>query len=273
MTAICGLTGTGKTTFATAIAQQIDNDKERRQLAEIEVERLNSVGFKNLKVPDSLFCSDYNAFSKVKVGKKKFAYLPRNFVSGYDLGTPVDYRNNALFCPYSLYISDEYSRYARARNFASFPEFVEYLGQMQRQFNLDIALLFQRKGGVDTILRQLFHRLMIMESITFKFKRNGKIKSSEWVFTEFVSGRGKSAFEWSDNKDLTPMTTEEKQELRKKARKKITDFFPLSIFISSETKVAREQLRFAINERLLNNSCCEVKTYTFKDDISELMDT
>ena len=264
--AVVGDTGGGKTSFASAVAQEVVKDNTRNFLAEQYVNMLRAKGFKKLRKPDNLVHADYGLYTFLD--KKQKYGIDSVYINGWDVGTPVTYRKNAYICPHAVVFLDEPSRYFDNRNSAGFPEFVQQIFQLHRHFKLTFVLIYQDIDDIDLKIRKKFHRVIKMQNMIVKKCRNGTTKKVIWEYYEYRRFAGKNAYTWASDVNVIPLTTAQKKRLYNESHP-LRRYFPFSLFASAELK------RY-INDcemQLYNSQCAEACKYKFKGDLSKIYDT
>lgn len=266
--AVIGTTGAGKTSFATAVANDVFGDIVRQQMCVSRVFALRDIGFLSLKPPRVLVYADYGLVSSNGV--------PCNYINGFDLGVPVDYRENALLPPEVVVILDEASKYFNNRNTQSFPEFVEQLFQLHRHAHLTFILCYQDLGDIDLKIRKLFHRIIVAKELKVdsnkyvidKSTHMPKVRSCTWLYDEYKKFGSKSAFQWATSEDVRPIPLKEKKLMIKRAYGLKTKI-PFRWFLGSEARQEIDHLR----DRLYYSQAVEEKEYFFKGDVFKLYDS
>lgn len=264
--AIVGDTGGGKTSFASAVAQEIVKDKIRRQLSEEYVLLLRSKGFRKLKVPDSLVHADYGLYTFID--KRQKNGIGSIYINGWDVGTPVTYRKNAYICPHAVVFLDEPSRYFDNRNSSGFPEFVQQIFQLHRHFKLTFVLVYQDIDDIDLKIRKKFHRVIKMQNMIVKKRRNGTTRKVIWEYYEYRRFAGKNAYSWASDPNVVPLTTAQKRRLYMESHP-LRRYFPFSLFASAELK----QYIRDCEMQLYNSQCAEACKFKFKGDLGKIYDT
>lgn len=266
--AITGLTGAGKTSFATAIAQEVFRDKMRMQMCMSRIYALRNMGFLSLQPPRCMIYADFGLVSTQGV--------PCNYINGFDLGVPVDYRENALLPPHIVIILDEAPKYFNNRNTQSFPEFVEQFFQLHRHARLTIMMCYQDLDDIDLKIRKLLHRVIIVKEQRLDTKRfeidrqtgMPKVRSVTWSYDEYKRFGNKSAYQWATNDNVRPIPLKEKKQLMRRAYGWKTKI-PFRWFLDRE---ARQEID-AVRERLYYSQAVEDKEYYFPFDIFKLYDS
>ena len=266
--AITGLTGAGKTSFATAIAQEVYNDKIRAQMCMSRVLAMRNIGFFSLQPPRVMIYADFGLVST--------AGVPCNYINGFDLGVPVDYRDNALLPPEVVVILDEAPKYFNNRNSQSFPEFVEQLFQLHRHARITFILCYQDLEDIDLKIRKLLHRVIMVKEQVLDTKRfeidrqtgKPKVLFVTWLYDEYKRFGNKSAYGWATNDNVRPIPLKLKKELMRRAFGWKTKI-PFRWFLTRE---ARQEID-AVRERLYFSQAVEEKEYHFPGDIFKLYDS
>lgn len=264
--AVVGDTGGGKTSFASAVAQEIPRDKRRRMLSEDYVAMLRAKGFKKLKVPGNLVHADYGLYTFWDKHQKDG--VDSIYINGWDVGTPVTYRKNAYICPHAVVFLDEPSRYFDNRNSSGFPEFVQQIFQLHRHFKLTFVLIYQDLDDIDLKIRKKFHRVIKMQNMIVKKRRNGTTRKVIWEYYEYRRFAGKNAYTWASDPNVVPLTTAQKRRLYSESHP-LRRYFPFSLFATAELKRYIHDCEM----QLYNSQCAEACKFKFKGDLGKIYDT
>ena len=258
--AIVGDTGGGKTSFASAIVQEIFKDKYRKELSEEYVKNKINPIFPNAKVPKSMVYADFRLRSKDNT-------LESNYLEGWYFGTPVSYHNVKMPAPFSVYVCDEPYRYWDCRDFSNFPEFSQQAFNLHRQFKITVILIYQDLEEIDVKIRRKFHRIIKIQKLRH-FSLFGKMIRSKWTYYEYRRFAGKSAYYWASKDDLEPLTKFQKFKLWLSVNN-IFYWFPLLLFFYEE----KLETKRIVNKTLFENGSCLCTSYSYWGNIYEQYET
>ena len=205
---VVGDIGSGKSSFMAVNCNLQHNDPRFKKDCEKELEILHNVGFKNLKMPETLIFSDttvklLNNFNNKEINYKlddnlKENTLYTNSFDPYKFFIANDVVMQDIFPPNSCFHLDEGQQIYNNRASASFPEIVEGIYYRIRHLKFNMYIYFQQKEGVDLKLRDAVCEIYYLKEpikINYYLKKsdskgNRQIKSVKWkflVYTKFQS--------------------------------------------------------------------------------------
>ena len=157
--------GTGKSTLQAVLANEYDQDPFFKTECAKTVSKLNSLGFKSLRVPKTLVYSD-TSIKLVRKGEQPFF---TNDLDPFKIQFPNNIDEYVINPPYALYLIDEPYKIWGNRESATLPERVEAEFWLTRHFDLSMYLFYQDKNGVDKKLRENLNEYNFIKNMDIKY--------------------------------------------------------------------------------------------------------
>lgn len=252
-------TGSGKSVLQSHLANVYHSDLKRRLFAEQEIDKLNKGGFKHLKLPDTLVYSD----TPINLNN-----TTSNLLNPYELQTPNEVEDNALFAPYSVLFVDEPYKYWGNRESGKFPERVESWFFTHRHMKVSMYMFYQDKNGVDKKIRENLHKYWSIEYMNIKYHLTKpdaegyrQIKRVEWTIYEYYDYE-------SYLQGVVPLSFWDKLSLYWTMYNPLM-LFPLNIFDYAQKK----RLKQDCQTKLDNNRCVKLVKITHEGNPFELYDS